>query len=281
MQFPVTPEVDEAVERLELPFNRYGLDPYGISKTHLKRFGSMLAWLYRHYFDVKVFGIENVPDRGRAMIICNHSGGVALDAAMIITACLLEKEQPRLAQGMADKFLNFIPFSSVWTSRVGQLTGLPEHAARLLEDDRVLLVFPEGANGTAKLYWERHSLVKFGTGFARLALETGTPIIPTAFVGGGEAIPTVYNARRLGRLVGAPYVPFTPWGVALPRPTSLQIYFGEPMVFDASPDEEDEVIQGYVEAVRDRVAAMLQLGVERRRTGTLDTPVVMPGQEGR
>ena len=30
----------------------------------------------------------------------------------------------------------------------------------------------------AKLYWERHSLVDFGTGFMRLAMKTGTPIIP-------------------------------------------------------------------------------------------------------
>ena len=58
--------------------------------------------------------------------------------------------------------------------------GLPEHAVRLLEDDRLLLVFPEGARGTAKLFKDRNSLVRFGTGFMRLALQTGTPIVPTA-----------------------------------------------------------------------------------------------------
>jgi 1-acyl-sn-glycerol-3-phosphate acyltransferase len=45
------------------------------------------------------------------------------------------------------------------------------------------MVFPEGARGTAKLYKERHSLVRFGTGFIRLALETRCPIIPFAFDG--------------------------------------------------------------------------------------------------
>ena len=56
--------------------------------------------------------------------------------------------------------------------------GLPEHAERLLEEDRLLMVFPEGARGTAKLFRERHSLVEFGTGFVRLALKTKTPIVP-------------------------------------------------------------------------------------------------------
>ena len=64
-------------------------------------------------------------------------------------------DPPRLAQGMVEKFLNRVPFASLWSNRVGQLTGLPEHATRLLEDDRLLMVFPEGARGTAKLYKER------------------------------------------------------------------------------------------------------------------------------
>src|SRR4029077_13360162 len=98
---------------------------------------------------------------------------------------------PRLAQGMLEKFINRVPFASLWSNRCGQFTGLPEHAVRLLEDDRLLMVFPEGARGTAKLYKERHSLVQFGTGFMRLSLRTKTPIVPFGFIGGGEAVPTV------------------------------------------------------------------------------------------
>ena len=35
------------------------------------------------------------------------------------------------------------------------------------------------------------------------ALKTRTPIIPFAFLGGGEAIPTVFNAVAIGRMLGA------------------------------------------------------------------------------
>src|SRR5262249_26933115 len=160
---------------------------------------------------VQVFGVEHVPPRGRTMLVGNHSGGVAIDAAMVIASMFLEMNPPRLAQGMAEKFLNKTPIMSEWLNRVGQLTGLPEHALRLLADGRLLLVFPEGARGTAKLYRERYSLVQFGSGFVRLALETKTPIVPFSFIGGGEAIPTIANAYSLGKLFGAPYVPITPY----------------------------------------------------------------------
>jgi 1-acyl-sn-glycerol-3-phosphate acyltransferase len=263
------PEVAARVSRLELPFSRQGIDPYGVSRRDLTFFLSMLTLLYRRYFSVQVHGIEHVPPRGRGMLIGNHSGGVALDAAMVIASMLLEMEPPRLAQGMIEKFLGRAPFISSWTARCGQFTGLPEHAERLLRDERLLMVFPEGARGTAKLYWERHSLVDFGTGFVRLALTTQTPIVPFAFVGGGEAIPTVRNLYALGRLLGAPYVPITPWILPIPRPVPLAIYYGEPIVFSGTGREEDHIIAGYVEQVKARVGELLERGVqERAHTGT-------------
>jgi 1-acyl-sn-glycerol-3-phosphate acyltransferase len=83
------------------------------------------------------------------MLVGNHSGGVAIDGMMVIASQFFEMEPPRLAQGMAEKFLNQMPFASQITSRLGHLTGLPEHAERLLADERMLMVFPEGARGTA------------------------------------------------------------------------------------------------------------------------------------
>ena len=204
-------DVDERLERLEIPFNKNGLDPYGISKRHVRFFMRMLGFAYRYYFRCTVHGIEHVPPRGRAMIVCNHSGGYALDAGMMVAACFFEMDPPRLAQGMAEKFSASCRSPGNGPTRAGSSPGLPEHAARLLEDDRLVMVFPEGARGTAKLYRERYNLIRFGTGFMRLALETKTPIVPAAFLGGGEAVPTVMNLYKLGKLIGAPYIPVTPY----------------------------------------------------------------------
>ncbi|MEM1033564.1 MAG: lysophospholipid acyltransferase family protein [Myxococcota bacterium] len=258
-------EVNERLKHLELPFNRFGVDKYGVSRRHLRPGIVALTWLYRNYFDVHVHGIHHVPGRGRAMLVGNHSGGVALDAAVVATSMFWEKDPPRLAQGMAEKFMAKVPFFSSWTHRWGQFTGLPEHAEQLLRDDRLLMVFPEGARGTQKLYSERHSLVRFGTGFVRLALKTKSPIVPLAFLGGGEAIPTIYNSKRLGKILGAPYVPVTPYGLTLPLPVRLDVIYSEPMVFAGHGNEEDEVIFGYVDEVKARVASLIEEGRRLRR----------------
>jgi 1-acyl-sn-glycerol-3-phosphate acyltransferase len=252
------------VDRLELPFNALGVDPYGISKKHLVVFFTALGTLYRHYFRVKAVGQEHIPARGRAMLVGNHSGGYALDGAMVLTSMLLEMEPPRLAHSMAEKFLNQLPIASLWTTRCGQFTGLPEHAERLLRDDRLLMVFPEGAKGTAKLYKERYSLIDFGTGFVRLALKTRTPIIPFGFVGGGDAVPTIYNSKTIGKLMGVPYVPFTPYGLAAPLPAKCEVHYGAPMVFEGTGDEDDVVIRGYVEQVKARMAQLIAEAREAR-----------------
>lgn len=257
-------DVRKRVDAMELPFNGAGVDPYGISKAHLSFAFSLVKPFYEHYFRMRVFGIENVPKRGRGMLVGNHAGGVALDGLMVIASMFFEMNPPRLAQGMADKFINRAPFASLWSNRCGQFTGLPEHAERLLGDERLLMVFPEGANGTAKLYPERHSLVKFGSGFVRLAMKTKTPIIPFAFLGGGDAIPTVMNSELIGKMVGAPYFPVTPYGLPLPLPTALELYYGSPIVLEGTGAEDDRTIFGHVDRVRSTIATMLEAGVARR-----------------
>jgi len=253
------------VDRLELPFDEFGVDPYGISKKHLAFAYEVLGFLYRRYFSVECRGIENVPARGRAMLVGNHSGGIPIDGMMVIASMFYAMDPPRLAQGMVEKFINRFPVASLWSNRTGQFTGLPEHAVRLLEEDRLLMVFPEGARGTAKLWSERYSLVDFGTGFMRLALRTRTPIVPFGFLGGGDAVPTVLNAYALGKLVGVPYVPVTPYGLALPLPVKLEIEYGTPMRFEGDGSEDDEVIVGYVDEVKRRIAEMLDRGRRLRR----------------
>lgn len=265
MSLLIDPAIASRVDRLELPFNRFGVDPYGISKEHLARFFTLLHHLYHHYFTVGLSGVEHIPARGRAMLVGNHSGGVAVDGAMVIASSFFELDPPRLAQGMAEKFIARFPFASLWSSRTGQFTGLPEHAVHLLEDDRLLMVFPEGARGTAKLYSERNSLVHFGTGFMRLALKARAPIIPFGFAGGGEAVPTIANSYGLGRLLGVPYIPITPWLMPVPLPVRVELSYGEPMEFTGTGSEEDEVINGYVEQVKAKITELIEAGLKRRR----------------
>jgi hypothetical protein len=43
----------------------------------------------------------------------------------------------------------------------------------LLARDEAVLVFPEGVAGSGKVVQHRYELQKFGTGFMRLAIESG------------------------------------------------------------------------------------------------------------
>ncbi len=264
LPIPVHPEVTDRLQRLELPFGPDGVDPYGVDRQELARFFTLLRWIYRDYFTVRVHHAERVPARGAAMLVGNHSGGVAIDGLIVVGACFFELEPPRLAQGMADRFLARLPFVAPATARLGHFTGLPEHALRMLRDGRLLMVFPEGTRGTAKLYHERHDLVRFGTGFLRIAQQARVPIVPFGFVGAGDAIPTVLNLYRLGRRLGLPYVPLTPWLLPVPRPTELHVLFGDPMHFEGDERTPDEVVTERVEAVRTCIADLIAEGVAAR-----------------
>lgn len=259
-----TPAVRARLEHLDLPFNRYGLDPYGVSRAHLGAFYSALGWLYHQYFRVETSGLEQVPD-GRALVVGNHSGGLPVDAAMITAALFFGRDPPRHTHGMVEKFAQNWPGVSPLFSRIGQLAGLPEHALRLLGDERTLMVFPEGARGTGKLYKDKYQLVRFGTGFVRVAMQARAPIVPFAFVGGEEALPTVYHARTLARLTGAPYWPVTPYVLPVPLPFPCQILFGEPLFFEGSGAEDDVVIEAHVARVRGVIEDLIARGRAERK----------------
>lgn len=264
-RLPIDREVRDRIDRVELPWNEYGIDPYGIAKEALAQYHTAMKFFFRHYFSVESHGLENVPERGRCMLVGNHSGGFALDGMMVIESMFFDMEPPRVAQAMAEKFLNKVPFASQISSRLGNLTGLPEHAERLLSEERMLMVFPEGTRGTAKLFKERYSLVQFGTGFMRLAMKMKTPVIPFAFMGGGEAVPTISNAVSIGKLIGVPYIPITPWLFALPIPAKLEVEYSEPMFFEGNGNEDDDVIGDNVAQVKDRIATLIEKNRRRRK----------------
>lgn len=59
----LTDSLEARVDRLELPFNEYGVDPYGISKSHVKHALRVFGAIYRYYFRVRCYGVEHIPPR--------------------------------------------------------------------------------------------------------------------------------------------------------------------------------------------------------------------------
>ncbi len=257
-------EVEERLAEVSVGLNEYGYDRWGFSPGELRRKLGLGYWLYKHYFRVKAHGIERVP-QGRGLLIGNHSSQVAYDGIVVTLALLLEGSPPRTVRAMIEKFFQHQPFVNVFMARHGQLTGLPRNCEGLLADDHLIMVFPEGGRGGGKTYWERYELQPFGQGFMRLAMKMQAPIVPFGFIGGEEACPSLLDVKPLARLFGIPYVPLTPTIVPLPLPAKCSVYFGEPMRFAGSGNEEDSEIEGHVAEVKSVVAGLVARGLEERQ----------------
>ena len=259
------PGTQARLEKLTPPKNEYGVDPYGFDPDYLTSAIAPLLWLYRRYFRVETLGIDRVPAEGQVLLVANHSGQLPFDAAMIALALLVDRDPPRAARALVDTWVPTLPFVSTFMARCGQIVGTPENCRRLLAAGECLLVFPEGTRGLGKPFRERYRLQDFGLGFLRMALENDAPIVPIGVVGAEEQAPQILDLKPLAKLLGFPYLPITPTLLPLPLPSRYHLYFGEPMRFTGSPDDEDAVLEEKVGKVRAAVAALLARGLERRR----------------
>ena len=260
------PEFRERTQALAVRQNEYGFDPFGFSREHLKIGYAIGKFFHRAYFRCVSYGIDQVPD-GRVLLVANHSGQLPFDGLMIVASMLLEARRPRMVRSMVEKFIPTLPFVSYLLSRWGQITGTPENCRRILGDGETILVFPEGVRGIAKPFTRRYQLQPFGLGFMRLALETDTPIVPVAVIGAEEQVPAV-NVRPIAKLLGTPafpLMPIPPFLPLMPLPVKYRLYFGEPLRFAGDPDDDDEIVEEHVRAVRNSIQSMIQLGLKERQ----------------
>jgi 1-acyl-sn-glycerol-3-phosphate acyltransferase len=259
------PQFRAKLKALPTRQNEYGYDPFGFHRDDAKVAALVTHFLYHHYFRVEAHGVDRVPN-GRVLLVSNHSGQLPFDAIGIGGALLFEHSPPRVIRAMVERYVQTLPFVSYLFARWGQITGTPENCKRLLEDDEAILVFPEGARGIAKPFTQRYQLQEFGLGFMRLALESHAPIVPVAVIGAEEQIPAV-NLKPLARLMGAPAVPLNvaPPFLPIPYPVKYRIYFGEPLLFDGDPDDEDDVLEEKVKRVKAEVQSMIRIGLKERR----------------
>jgi 1-acyl-sn-glycerol-3-phosphate acyltransferase len=246
--------------------NEYGYDPFGFNREDAKVAALFARFLYRDYFRVESFHVDRVPP-GRCLLVANHSGQLPFDGLCIAGAMLFDHDPPRVVRAMVERYVQTMPFTSYLFARWGQITGTPENCRRLLADDETILVFPEGAKGIAKPFYQRYQLQEFGLGFMRLALETEAPIVPVAVIGAEEQAPAI-NVKPLARLLGAPsfpLMPVPPFFPIVPFPVKYRLHFGEPMFFSGDPDDEDEVLEEKVKRVRSEIQNMIRIGLKERR----------------
>ncbi|MCA6094656.1 acyltransferase family protein [Streptomyces sp. SCA3-4] len=254
----------------------YEVDDFGYDKELTDQvMMSLLRPFKEKYFRVEVKGIENIPEKGAALIVANHSGTLPVDGLMLQAAVHDHHPAGRNVRMLAADLVFMLPVVNELSRKLGHTLACAEDAQRLLERGEVVGVMPEGFKGIGKPFSERYKLQRFGRGgFVQTALRAGAPIVPCSIVGAEEIYPMLGNSRTMARLLGIPYFPLTPafpWLGPLglvPLPTKWTIQFGEPIPTDDYPPEaaDDPMLMfNLTDQVRETIQHTLyKLLVQRR-----------------
>lgn len=198
-------------------------------------FRIMPRWILealRNYFKVKATGIENIPLKGPAIIIANHSGFAGFDALMLANE--IRRETARKPKILAHKMWFKADVLRKLSSEFGFVEASLDDAETAINEGNLLLFFPEGEAGNFKPSSKRYRLQEFKRGFLRLALKTGAPIYPAVVIGAEE---TNYNITQFAtkKLLGIP-IPLPLNFIPLPVDWSLK-FFPEYSLKDYSKED--------------------------------------------
>ncbi len=176
--------------------------PYAFLRAFLTPFLMIL-------FRPKVKGLRNVPINGPVIIASNHlsfSDSIFMPLVLPRKVTFLAKSEYFTSPGPKGllKKLTFLALGQVPVDRSGGrrseaalITGL-----KVLSEGQCLGIYPEGTRSPdGRLYKGR-------TGIARLAMESGAPIIPVA----------MFNTEKI-----------QPTGKVIPKVMRVKMVFGEPI----------------------------------------------------
>lgn len=200
--------------------------PYGVLRAFLTPFLMLL-------FRPKVKGLRHVPVSGPVIIASNHlsfSDSIFMPLVVPRKVTFLAKSEYFTSPGPKGflKKLTFIALGQVPVDRSGGrrseaalITGL-----KVLAEGKCLGIYPEGTRSPdGRLYKGR-------TGIARLAIESGAPIIPVA----------MFNTEKI-----------QPTGTVVPKVMRVEMIFGEPMYFEG--DSTDLL---HLRDVTDKIMSTIQ-----------------------
>ncbi len=254
----------------------YETDEWGLDMEVLETVKPFLDFMYSKYWRVSTTGIENIPETGRALLVVNHSGQLPWDGAMVGTAVYNEHPAQRLVRTLYATWISTLPLFSALFTKLGQVQATEENGLRLLEQDELVAVFPEGFKGVGKLFKDRYRLARFGRGgFIRMALRTQAPIIPVSVVGAEETYVSLYKSPTIARMIGFPFFPISitwPWLGPLgfvPMPTKWYIDFGEPIPmeqYDPSAENNLILVSQLTDQVRNVIQEMIYYRLAERKS---------------
>ena len=181
-------------------------------------------------------GLENIPREGGAIIAANHLA--VIDDALLPLTCprmihFMGKAEYFEGKGIKGKFKKWW-FTSVGVFPVdrsggSKSLGALNHAREILEDGHLFGIHIEGTRSPDGRLYKGH------TGAARLAFETGCPIVPSAIIGSREL-------QKPGQII--------------PGKGKTTVIYGEPSAVEKKP--ADQITHDDLRTLTDRVTMEIQ-----------------------
>jgi len=187
-------------------------------------------WLMRlihRLYKIRFQGLENLPRKGGAMLICNHT---AYADALILQAATQRPVRFVMSRDVFKKWKWAYPFFKLTDCIPIHTSDGPralakslKEARQTMEDGAIVAIFPEGELTT------NGSLMKFNKGFEKIAKNSGCPIIPAHI---GNIWGSIFSFKDGNPGFRRPE--------QFPRPVTVR--FGKALPTDTPADEARRVI---------------------------------------
>jgi 1-acyl-sn-glycerol-3-phosphate acyltransferase len=232
--------------------------------------------LVDYWFRMEMDGWENLPE-SPVLLVGIHSGAPFVwDAWTVGVQWWRRFGQERPLHGTAHDALMAIPLIGRYFRAMGVLPAAPDSIATALAEGRDVALWPGGEVDSLRPWRERDEANLAGrTGFVKMAIRAGVPIVPIATVGGADAMPVLMRGDKLSkalkldkilRLKVFPLAISLPWGIApaalpqLPLPAKIRTRFMPAVDVDADPERAND--EDYVDQKYEEVQSSIQRGMD-------------------
>lgn len=256
------------------PLPETKFDDFGMDKTYIQFYGKTLfRFLSDFYWRIEEKGLEHIPRQGRGVLVGIHRGFMPWDGVMALHRVV--QKTGRYPRFLTHPGLLKFPFLAIFMTRLGGVVAWQQSADRVLQDDELLGIFPEGIQGAFSLYKDAYRLKEFGRdAYVKIALRNRAPIVPFVTVGSAEIFPILakIKSRLWSRYSDWPCFPITPTFPLLPvpLPSKWHTQFLPPIHIEKQypPEaaEDGQVVKGISLEVRTRMQKAITEMRARRRS---------------
>lgn len=238
-------------------------------------------WL--RYFRPEVRGSQDLPEHGPMLLVSNHGGGLYTpEVYVLIDWWLRERGYEEPFHVLAHDILFTVPWFGEVLRKAGGIPASMGNAERALDDGAAVLVFPGGDHEAFRPWWHRDRVDFAGrTGFLRLALRRGVPVVPIVCHGNHDTTIVLTRGDRMARWMelhrvrsrAFPLVLGLPWGVVpgfmpiVPLPARITVQVLPALDWSGlgpqAADDEVVVQQCYEELTAKMQATLDSLVAER------------------